>query len=179
MPPLIDPDYEIRKKVEKHTNDPEQQALLIKLIRDNPELEDMFLKIDIDALKKLQSIRSGSPASVSSSPVTQQASYRSEFGSGAPFSTSSSPVSSGGSGRSGGCFIATAAYGSSLARNVVILSSFRDQYLQRSSFGRTFIKFYYSYSPRIALSISDKPRLKRVIRILLMPFIWLCKHLNK
>jgi hypothetical protein len=178
MPINVNPEDLIRRKVEKRTKDPAQQDLMIKLIQDNPQLEGMILNYDLDSIKNLQKILSGSPASASSSPVTQRTSHRSDFSSGSPSSYSSSPISSGGSGSSGGCFIATAAYGSPFAKNVVVLSSFRDQYLQRSSFGRAFITFYYSNSPRIADFISGKPLPKKIIRILLMPFIWFCKHLD-
>ena len=176
MPPILHPDELIRRRVETRTNDPQLQDLLIKLIKNNPDLEDLFLNYDLDKLKDLSKLQSGSPSSSVSSPVQTRPSYRSDFSSGSPSSTSSSPI---GSGSSGSCFIATAAYGSPLAKDVLVLSSFRDQYLQRSSFGRAFIKVYYNRSPRIARFISNKPGLKKVFRLIIMPVVVFCKNLDR
>jgi hypothetical protein len=170
-----DMDDEIRKKIEDKTKDPVRQELLKKLIQENPDLTDLFLKIDNNNPELFDKIKSGSINSMSSSPVTQRDSYRPA--SGTPFSTSSSPISTGGSGSGGGCFIATAVYDSPLANNVLVLSSFRDQYLCRSSYGRAFIGLYYRYSPRIARYISDKQLIKKVVRLFLKPVIWLCQHI--
>jgi len=136
-------------------------------ITPNPD-DEAFKKFLEKSKDPKYNVKSGSPSSGSSSPISS---------SGAPFSTSSSPISSGG-GSSGGCFIATAAYGSPLANSVVILSSFRDQYLQGSSFGRRFIRFYYRYSPGIAHYIADRHKLKSIVRVLLMPLVWLCRQLD-
>lgn len=54
----------------------------------------------------------------------------------------------------GGCYIATACYGSYDAPEVVVLRSFRDDTLKRFKSGRLFIKIYYRLSPifvRIAM----------------------------
>lgn len=45
--------------------------------------------------------------------------------------------------RKSGCFIATAAFGTPFAKEVIALSKFRDEILQRTSLGRSFIKLYY------------------------------------
>ena len=50
----------------------------------------------------------------------------------------------------GGCFIATAAYGSSFEKNVKILRDFRDVYLLPTCLGRVFIDLYIKYSPPFA-----------------------------
>lgn len=78
--------------------------------------------------------------------------------------------------KKGMCFIATAAYGSSLAPEVIILSRFRDDVLLNSTIGRAFVKFYYLTSPPLAAFIA-KTNFLRVVtrRILLAPILCLLK----
>jgi len=71
----------------------------------------------------------------------------------------------------GGCFIATAAFGSATEGHVGILTDFRDQYLHSCQFGRKFISAYYKYSPPVAHFISKHDTLKTVVRIALLPLI--------
>jgi hypothetical protein len=86
------------------------------------------------------------------------------------------PASSGGG---GGCFIATAAYGSYMAPHVMILREFRDTYLLTSRLGRRFVEAYYRYSPPLAASISKHETLKYIIRMALVPLVALsCMMLN-
>jgi len=73
------------------------------------------------------------------------------------------------------CFIATAAYGSPLAQEVVILQSFRDKYLSQNSIGEKFIQAYYRSSPYLARQISQNNVLKLLTRFLLTPIILLIK----
>jgi len=65
------------------------------------------------------------------------------------------------------CFIATAAYGTPFHHNLDLFRWFRDEYLSKSTAGRTFIELYYQYGPIAAEFISDKPKLKAVVRGLL------------
>ena len=78
----------------------------------------------------------------------------------------------GGEGDDSGCFIATAAYGSPLAREVKLLRQFRDQYLIPSTVGQLFVEAYYFLSPPVAAFISQQPVLKAVIRVALWPLVW-------
>lgn len=80
-------------------------------------------------------------------------------------------IASGGGGGGGGCFIATAAYGSIMHPYVKVLRDFRDRHLLTNFPGRTFVDFYYTYSPSIANIIKDSEHLKFVTRIMLMPVV--------
>jgi hypothetical protein len=82
-------------------------------------------------------------------------------------STPSQESSSGG----GGCFIATAAYGSRMAKEVEILRNFRDDYLLTSAFGRQIISFYYKNGKPVATYIESHPWLKGPVRIALYPIV--------
>jgi len=63
-----------------------------------------------------------------------------------------------------GCFIATAACRSDDVSEVIFLCNFRDHYLSKSYWGRTFIRLYYFLSPPIANSIARSERLSRFTR---------------
>lgn len=75
----------------------------------------------------------------------------------------SSPKSSSES-KSGGCFVATAAYGSSLAPEVATFRQFRDDVLQRSTLGRLFVEIYGVLSPSLARFISGSEFAKAATR---------------
>ena len=79
--------------------------------------------------------------------------------------------SGGGSGGGSGCFIATAAFGSSLEPNVQILRQFRDRFLIDNKLGNSFVRFYNAYSPPIADFIANYNRLRSMVRALLLPAI--------
>lgn len=77
----------------------------------------------------------------------------------------------------GMCFIATAAYGSPVAPEVMILRQFRDDVLLSSRLGRAFVSFYYFASPPIARLISKTRFLRAITRLLLLePILRLLKN---
>jgi hypothetical protein len=75
----------------------------------------------------------------------------------------------------GGCFIATAAYGSPLDSHVDTLRSFRDQYLETNPIGSAFVSLYYKISPPMADFIEKHPTLKPIVRAALLPAVALSK----
>lgn len=72
---------------------------------------------------------------------------------------------------SGGCFIATAAYGDYDDNMVMLLRRFRDQCLLTNPVGEKFVEFYYNVSPPIADFIRDSNLLKNIVKILLLPLV--------
>lgn len=70
------------------------------------------------------------------------------------------------------CFIATAAYGSPLDDRLQILRQFRSEILNRFSFGRSFINFYYTEGPYAAKWVSENPWTRPFIQFFLWP-IWM------
>lgn len=65
------------------------------------------------------------------------------------------------------CFIATAAHGSYLHSEVHRLREFRDRVLRTSAFGRKLIRYYYDFSPFLALKITKHPVLGAATRAFL------------
>jgi len=89
-------------------------------------------------------------------------------------STSGSGNGGGGDGHhssSGGCFIATAAFGSLVEPHVQVLRDFRDCFLLTNSPGRIFVNLYYTYSPPIADFIAQHDILRTVVRWSLLPLV--------
>lgn len=76
----------------------------------------------------------------------------------------------------GGCFIATAAYGSYMAPDVVLLRQFRDNHLLTNALGVDFVSFYYQFSPPFADYIARHESLRTATRFALMPVVFSVKH---
>ncbi len=70
-------------------------------------------------------------------------------------------------GSSGGCFIATAAFGSISESSVKALTSFRDGELESSALGSSVVNVYYAASPFIANAIRNSSAALHVIKGLL------------
>jgi hypothetical protein len=85
-------------------------------------------------------------------------------------------VSGGGDsdGDGGGCFIATAAYGSALHPHLGILREFRDSYLRTNSAGRLFLSVYERFAPSLAALIERHEILRSLTRAALLPVLGLC-----
>jgi len=81
--------------------------------------------------------------------------------------------------RGGGCFIATATFGTPMAHEVNILRRFRNNFLLRNRTGEMLVCSYYKLSPPIARAIKKSEMLGRVVRILLTPIVKLFNLLYK
>lgn len=79
------------------------------------------------------------------------------------------------SSRSSGCYIATMAYGNYDHPQVMILRQFRDEVLDKSAFGKWFIKKYYHYSPKLVERLKNQRNVNIIIRKALNQFIKLIK----
>ncbi len=90
------------------------------------------------------------------------------------YETPESNIPHGGtSGNGGGCFIATAAFGSYAEPRVRLLRDLRDQCLLTSTPGRWFVRMYYRYSPFWADLINIHAWCKPIVRLALMPLVCL------
>jgi hypothetical protein len=70
------------------------------------------------------------------------------------------------------CFIATAAYGSDMAREVQVLRQFRGEWLMTNAAGRAFVRFYYRNSPPVADLIRESDGARATVRAALLPIVW-------
>jgi len=70
-----------------------------------------------------------------------------------------------------GCFIATAAYGSSMQPCMKILRQFRDHFLIENSIGKILVRCYYRYSSPIADCLAGNGDLRAVVRLILLPAV--------
>jgi methionyl-tRNA synthetase len=78
--------------------------------------------------------------------------------------------------KSGGCFIATAAYGSPLAYQLDVLRAFRDQKMLENKTGKLMVFTYYKISPPLASVIAQKETLKKIVRRCIDPIVGFLKN---
>jgi len=88
------------------------------------------------------------------------------------FNSSAPPPSQQTQGQQPGCFIATAAYGSDMAREVQVLREFRGEWLMTNAAGRAFVRFYYRNSPPVAELIRESDGARATVRAVLLPIVW-------
>jgi M6 family metalloprotease-like protein len=86
------------------------------------------------------------------------------------------PPADAGSPSGGGCFIATAAYGSYLDPHVKALRAFRDRSLMSNGPGRAFVGLYYRWSPPAADFIRSHDAARRATRWALTPIVGAVEH---
>ncbi|RKY37755.1 MAG: hypothetical protein DRP78_00250 [Candidatus Omnitrophota bacterium] len=58
-----------------------------------------------------------------------------------------------------------------MAEEVKTLSRFRDKYLLTNYCGKTFVRLYYKYSPKMADYISQKFGFRAMVRMILKPLM--------
>ncbi len=76
----------------------------------------------------------------------------------------------------GGCFIATAAYGTPTAQQIDVLREFRDVVLLESAAGSRLVALYYRLGPRVADFIAGSELLRTLVRELLVdPLVWMAE----
>jgi hypothetical protein len=76
------------------------------------------------------------------------------------------------------CFIATAAYGSAMAPQVLTLCQFRDTRLRANRLGQWIITTYERLSPPLATWIAERPVARAWLRsLILAPALWFVRHL--
>ena len=75
------------------------------------------------------------------------------------------------------CFVATAAYGSTMANDVELLRHFRDSLLRRTVFGELALESYYTFSPALAGVVGESELLRATARDLLRPLIAIVRRL--
>lgn len=74
------------------------------------------------------------------------------------------------------CFIATAAYGTPLARDIRVFRQFRDRYLATTTVGRMLISAYYCVGPHAAKVIKGHEKARAITRAALS---WMVRTLRR
>jgi hypothetical protein len=69
------------------------------------------------------------------------------------------------------CFIATAAYGSAMAKDVELLRGFRDGVLRKTVLGALAVEAYYTFGPAISGAIGESDLLRETARGALRPIV--------
>jgi hypothetical protein len=74
--------------------------------------------------------------------------------------------------RTGSCFIATAVYGTPMAREIQILRDYRDKFLLQRSLGKIIVNHYYRWSPPFARYLAAHKSVAGIIRrLFLIPIV--------
>jgi len=76
------------------------------------------------------------------------------------------------------CFVATAAYGTTMANDVEMLRRFRDMFLQTTVIGELAVEAYYTFGPVIAGVVGESELLRATARAVLDPVVSTVKVLR-
>jgi hypothetical protein len=77
------------------------------------------------------------------------------------------------------CFIATAAFRTADSIPLVLLRQFRDHFLEKFGLGRSFVHWYYGWSPKSAGWLIENPGFRFPVLLALIPLealAWLILH---
>lgn len=86
--------------------------------------------------------------------------------------TAITTISLAGDGGGGGpCFIASAAYGTPMAKDIEVLRELRDTYLMNNALGLFLVDTYYTISPAVADQVATHPWAASLVRALLIPVL--------
>lgn len=78
--------------------------------------------------------------------------------------------------KKGRCFVATSAFEDPLSKEVIYLRTFRDSKLKQTAVGRSFVFYYYKYSPAVACFLDKQSWLKPTFRAALRLVIKCVRH---
>lgn len=76
----------------------------------------------------------------------------------------------------GGCYIATAAYGSTVDPRAMVLSTFHDTYFTTSRLGKAVTEIYHNYAPFLGDLVSRHPSAQFAVRTALAPVVYAIQH---
>jgi hypothetical protein len=76
------------------------------------------------------------------------------------------------------CYVATAAYGTPMAKEIGVLRRFRDRYLLPNAPGRALVDAYYAVGPHLAALIRPNDSLRAMSRALLGPVVDLARAIE-
>jgi hypothetical protein len=134
-----------------------------------------WLAASHDTWISITSAKSGSGNAILSFSVDPNTGSMARTGSmsiaGLTFTISQAEPDPGASDASGGCFIATAAFGSPLAPQVRLLREVRNRYLLPYPVGQTVVRWYYRSSPPLAEVIRHSKALRAIVRVGLGPLV--------
>lgn len=78
-----------------------------------------------------------------------------------------------------GCFIATVAFGDDQSAPVIFLRRFRDLILMKFNLGRSFVDWYYDWSPELAQKLHQYPVVRLPVLMglfYIQVFAWICLY---
>jgi hypothetical protein len=101
---------------------------------------------------------------VAQSQADAKAKESTEGASGEPAKPVAAPQFSTSASKGGGCFVATAAFGSAPQPEVEFLRRFRDERLARFAAGRAFIRAYNSFGPPLAAAVRRSRAMRALSR---------------